>query len=55
MTLLEKFAKIMNSENDKELYEGIEKLTDKQKDILIASLVKATKGTNVALNIWRNQ
>lgn len=43
MTLAEKFSIVLGTKNDDELYGAIEKLTDNQKDIIIASIVKALK------------
>lgn len=54
MTFTEKTLEIMGSKDDKELYERIQKLTDKQKDMLIASLIKAVKGTDRGMDIFQS-
>lgn len=43
MTLTEKFSIILGAKDDDEMNEAIAKLTDSQKDIIIASVVKALK------------
>ncbi|WP_292146396.1 hypothetical protein [Butyrivibrio sp.] len=43
MTSGEKVLDILMAKDDKELYSAISKLTDNQKDIVIASLVKTLK------------
>ena len=43
MTSGEKVLDILMAKDDKELYSSISKLTDNQKDIVIASLVKTLK------------
>ena len=46
MALLDKAMAILMTKNDDDLYEEISKLTDKQKDIVIASLVKVIRENN---------
>ncbi len=46
MALLDKAMAILMTKNDDDLYKEISKLTDKQKDIVIASLVKVIRENN---------
>ena len=43
MNTSEKFLAIYNAKNDSEMSEGIDKLTDTQKKIIITALVKSVK------------
>ena len=43
MTSGEKVLDILMAKDDKEMYSAISKLTDNQKDVVIASLVKMLK------------
>lgn len=52
MTFTEKALEIIGAKDDKELYERIQKLTDKQKDMMIASLIKSVKGTGNGLDVF---
>ena len=44
MNLQEKALELLLAKDDKAVYEAIAKLTDKQKDIMIATLVKIARG-----------
>lgn len=54
MTFTDKALEIISSKDDKELYERIQKLTDKQKDMMIAGLIKAVKGTDHGMRIFNS-
>ncbi len=47
MTSGEKVLDILMAKDDKEMYSAISKLTDNQKDVVIASLVKMLKSYTI--------
>ncbi|MBP3804023.1 MAG: hypothetical protein J6I76_09015 [Oribacterium sp.] len=52
MTSEEKVFKILMAETDDDIYAAIDKLTDKQKDIVIFSLVKTLKDAQAGKGLF---